>query len=45
MSVGARKFVYWDMWLGDGKVTVSEARVDSMKNFRRPVTKKDTRCF
>ena len=41
----ARKLVYLGHQVGEGKLSVSDARVDSIKNFQRPLTKKHMRCF
>ena len=42
---GASKLEYLGHVVGEGQVSVPEARVEALRQFRKPVTKKDTRSF
>lgn len=42
---GARTLTYLGHQVGGGAVTVPEARVAAIRNFRQPITKKDLRAF
>ena len=42
---GARLLVYLGHEIGHGRVSVPEAKVESIRNFRRPRTKKDLQAF